>query len=107
MKTNNDTSGILWAQDASHPLPTDIMPQHAMRTWDDCKRTKTMIITHGVIDENTVVRPAAVGRGSAFSLPADVAKFLVEDMKLDINFLARHSPAHHLKESKAMAFKHT
>ena len=37
----------------------------------------------------------------------DMAALLVQDMKRSMNFLAQHASAHHLKESEAMAFKHT
>ncbi len=37
----------------------------------------------------------------------DMASELMEDMKRDMDFLARHAPAQHLKEGEAMAFKHT
>lgn len=37
----------------------------------------------------------------------DMAQLLVSDMERDIQFLTQHSPARHLTESEAMAFKHT
>lgn len=37
----------------------------------------------------------------------DTTKLLAKGMKRSIVFPVRHSPAHHLKESEAMAFKHT
>lgn len=37
----------------------------------------------------------------------DMAALLVADMKRAMDFLTQHSPARHLKESEAMAFKHT
>ena len=38
---------------------------------------------------------------------ADMANLLVQDMKRSMDFLVRHTSAHHLKESEAMTFKHT
>ena len=37
----------------------------------------------------------------------DTTMLPAKEMKRSIVFPVRHSPAHHLKESEAMAFKHT
>ena len=37
----------------------------------------------------------------------NTTKLPAKEMKRSIVFPVRHSPAHHLKESEAMAFKHT
>lgn len=38
---------------------------------------------------------------------ADMAQLLLDDIKRAIDFLSRHAPAQHLKESEVPAFKHT
>ena len=53
--------------------------------------------------QNTVVMRIMVRQG--FTM--DMAMLLLDDMKRNIDFLVRHSSAHHLKESEAMTFKHT
>lgn len=53
--------------------------------------------------EHLVVMRVMVRQG--FTM--DMAELLMEDMKRAVDFLARHSPAQHLTESEAMAFKHT
>ena len=53
--------------------------------------------------QNIVVMRIMVRQG--FTI--DMAELLVQDMKRNIDFLVRHTSAHHLKESEAMAFKHT
>ena len=53
--------------------------------------------------EHIVVMRVMVRQG--FTM--DMAALLVQDMKRGIDFLVRHASAHHLKESEAMAFKHT
>lgn len=53
--------------------------------------------------QDIVVMRVMVRRG--FSM--DMASLLLGDMKRAMDFLARHSPAQHLDEKEAMAFKHT
>lgn len=53
--------------------------------------------------QGIVVMRVMVRRG--FSM--DMASLLLDDMKRAMDFLARHSPAQHLDEKEAMAFKHT
>ena len=53
--------------------------------------------------EHVVVMRIMVRQG--FTM--DTAALFMEDMKRSMDFLARHSSAHHLTESEAMAFKHT
>ena len=53
--------------------------------------------------EDVVVMRIMVRQG--FTM--DMASLLLEDIRRNMDFLARHSSVHHLKESEAMAFKHT
>ncbi len=53
--------------------------------------------------EDVVVMRIMVRQG--FTM--DMAALLIADMKRSIDFLSRHTPAQHLDESEAMAFKHT
>lgn len=53
--------------------------------------------------QNMVVMRIMVRQG--FTM--DMASLLVQDMKRNMDFLVRHSPVHHLKESEAMTFNHT
>ena len=53
--------------------------------------------------QDTIVMRIMVRQG--FTM--DMATLLIQDIKRYVDFPARHSSAHHLKESEAMTFKHT
>ena len=129
MTRDNDTTGILKARDEAPRLPTDTMPKRDMRAKNVYQLTKSEPLPDGnssqnpatfcrtwndeqgmqMTDENItcIVPTFGVTCTRTYEFRAQECKPLVKNMKRIMDFLVRHSPAHHLKESEATAFKHT